>query len=79
VLFAAIVYFPQQSLYILPLPVPIPAPLFAIAYLAYTYYSARHPRGRINHDAHLAGALTGLAFVGLTEPRAYGALIRMLG
>ncbi|HSD74143.1 MAG TPA: rhomboid family intramembrane serine protease [Steroidobacteraceae bacterium] len=79
VLFAAIVYFPQQSLYILPLPVPIPAPLFAVAYLAYTYYSARHPRGRINHDAHLGGALTGLAFVAITEPRAYGALIRMIG
>jgi membrane associated rhomboid family serine protease len=78
VLFAAIVYFPQQSLYILPLPVPIPAPLFAVAYLAYTYYSARHPRGRINHDAHLGGALTGLAFVAITEPRAYGALIRMI-
>ncbi len=78
VLFASIVYFPQQSLYILPLPVPIPAPLFALAYLAYTYYSARHPRGRINHDAHLGGALTGLAFVALTDPRAYRDLIRML-
>jgi membrane associated rhomboid family serine protease len=78
VLFASIVYFPQQSLYILPLPVPIPAPLFAIAYLAYTWYSARHPRGRINHDAHLGGALTGLAFVAVTEPQAYGALVRMI-
>ena len=78
VLFASIVYFPQQSLYILPLPVPIPAPLFAVAYLAYTYYSARHPRGRINHDAHLGGALTGLAFVAVTEPRAYGELLRMV-
>jgi len=71
VLFASIVYFPSQSLYFLPIPVPIPAPLFALGYLAYSYYSARHSRGRINHDAHIGGALTGLAFVALTDPGAY--------
>ena len=32
VLFAAIVYFPRQSLFILPIPIPIPAPLFAVGY-----------------------------------------------
>ena len=79
VLFASIVYFPGQSLYILPFPFPIPAPLFAVAYLAYTYYSARHPTGRINHDAHLGGALTGLAFVAVTTPSAYGDLMRVIG
>ncbi|HEX7115257.1 MAG TPA: rhomboid family intramembrane serine protease [Steroidobacter sp.] len=76
VLFAAIVYFPRQSLYIIPIPVPIPAPLFAVGYLAYTYYASKHPHGRINHDAHLGGALTGLVFVALTEPGAYGPLLQ---
>lgn len=76
VLFAAIVYFPEQSLFIIPIPVPIPAPLFAIGYLAYTYYASKHPHGRVNHDAHLGGALTGLAFVALTTPGAYGSLFR---
>lgn len=79
VLFASIVYFPSQKLFILPFPVPIPAPLFAIGYVAYSWYSARHPHGRINHDAHLGGALTGLAFVLLTDPRAYAGLLGMLG
>lgn len=78
VLFAAIVYFPDQSLMILPIPIPIPAPLFAIGYLAYTYYASRHPHGRINHDAHLGGAITGLLFVALTEPRAYGLLMQSI-
>jgi membrane associated rhomboid family serine protease len=78
VLFASIVYFPHQSLFILPFPFPIPAPLFAVAYLAYTYYSARHPTGRINHDAHLGGALTGLAFVAVTTPSAYSDLVRVI-
>jgi membrane associated rhomboid family serine protease len=70
VLFASIVYFPRQSIMIMPIPLPIPAPLFAIGYLAYTFYAARAQRGRINHDAHFDGALAGLAFVALTDPEA---------
>lgn len=71
VLFASVVFFPEQSLFIIPIPVPIPAPLFAVGYLAYTYWAAKQQRGRINHDAHLGGALTGLAFVALVAPWAY--------
>jgi membrane associated rhomboid family serine protease len=76
VLFAAIVFFPNQSLFIIPIPVPIPAPLFAIGYLAYTWYASKHPHGRVNHDAHLGGALTGLAYVALVEPGAYRYLLQ---
>lgn len=79
VLFASIVYFPWQKLFIIPIPVPIPAPLFAIGYVAYSWYSARHPRGRINHDAHLGGAVFGLGFVLLTDPAAYSNLLRWAG
>jgi membrane associated rhomboid family serine protease len=79
VLFASVIYFPTQSLYIIPIPLPIPAPLFAIGYLAYTWYSSKHSRGRVNHDAHLGGALTGLAFVALTDPGAYRRLAETLG
>lgn len=76
VLFAGIVYFPAQSILILPIPVPIPAPLFAVMYLGYSWYSARHARGRINHDAHIGGALAGLLFVLITDPAAFTGLIR---
>jgi membrane associated rhomboid family serine protease len=72
VLFASIVYFPNGSIYILPIPVPIPSPLFALAYLAYTWFASRRPDGRINHDAHLSGALAGIAFVALTDGAAIG-------
>ncbi len=75
VLFASILHFPTSSIFILPIPVPIPAPLFALAYLAYTWYSSRRGRGRINHDAHLSGAVAGVAFVALTD---FGAVQRAL-
>jgi membrane associated rhomboid family serine protease len=71
VLFAYIVYWPTNTLSLIFLPIPVPAPLFGIAYLAYTWWSARHSRDRINHDAHLGGALAGLAFVALFDPQAY--------
>jgi membrane associated rhomboid family serine protease len=76
VLFASIVYFPEQSLFIIPIPVPIPAPLFAVGYLIYSYFSSKYSKGRINHDAHIGGALTGLAFVAVTDPGAYSFITR---
>jgi membrane associated rhomboid family serine protease len=79
VLFAAVVYMPTNSLFIFPIPVPIPAPLFAVGYLAYTWWASKNARGRINHDAHLGGALTGLAFVALFDPGAYARAASALG
>jgi membrane associated rhomboid family serine protease len=76
VLFACIVYFPRQRLFILPFPVPIPAPLFAVVYLGYSLYSSRLAKGRINHDAHIFGALTGLLFVLLTDPTTFLNVLR---
>lgn len=78
VLFASIVYFPSASIYILPIPVPIPSPLFAVAYLAYSYYAAGQARGRVNHDAHLSGALAGIAFVALTDPATLARAVRSI-
>jgi membrane associated rhomboid family serine protease len=78
VLFASIVYFPTQSIMIMPIPLPIPAPLFAFAYLFYTVHASRQARGRINHDAHLGGAITGLLFVALTDPAAVRQALRVI-
>jgi membrane associated rhomboid family serine protease len=78
VLFAYIVYQPTSSIIIFPIPIPIPAFLFAIGYVAYSYWASSQNTGRINHDAHLCGALSGLAFVAITDPAAYQHLVQSL-
>ena len=75
VLFAYIVYFPMTTLMIIPIPVPIPAVLFAVGYVGYSYWASAHSRGRINHDAHLCGAISGVAFVAATNPGAFAELL----
>ena len=62
----------------IPIPVPIPAPLYGIGYLAYSWYAARNPHGRLNHDAHLGGAIAGLVYVALVAPGAYTYLFNNL-
>lgn len=78
VLFAYIVYYPDNSLIIFPIPIPIPAALFAVLYVAWSWWAGKQARGRINHDAHLCGALSGLAFVAVADPGAYRALWQMI-
>lgn len=78
VLFAYIVYFPTTTLVIFPIPIPIPAALFAVGYVAYSWWASSQQRGRINHDAHLCGALSGLVFVLLVHPQAYALLLESL-
>lgn len=79
VLFAYIVYFPTTTLMIIPIPIPIPAVLFAVGYVGYSYWASLQSRGRINHDAHLCGALSGLAFVAVTDPGAFSELLKTMG
>lgn len=79
VLFAYIVYSPATKLIIFPLPIPIPAALFAVGYVAWSWWASKQEHGRINHDAHLCGAITGLVFVAVTDPQAWLLLKEQLG
>jgi len=66
VLFASIVYHPLDDIYLY-FAIRIPAVLYAFGFLAYTWWASKQNRDRINHEAHLDGALTGLIFVGVTD------------
>jgi membrane associated rhomboid family serine protease len=79
VLFAFIVYHPLVNIYLF-FAVPIPAALYAIAFLAYSMWASKNSRDRINHDAHLDGAIVGLLFVAITDPGVWGdAFSQLLG
>jgi membrane associated rhomboid family serine protease len=78
VLFACIIYFPTSKLGLLILPIYVPAPIFALLYLAYSWWQARRNGGRVNHDAHLGGALVGVLFVLVTDPEAIGRFFEVL-
>lgn len=75
VLFACVLYEPFARLLIFPIPIPIPAFVFAIAYMTYSVWASKNGRDNINHDAHLCGAVTGVAFVVLTDPGVLGKLL----
>ncbi len=60
VLFAAILLFPNMSLYIMFIPIPIPAYIVGIGYLAYTVFGMKKQLGNIGHSAHLGGAVSGI-------------------
>jgi len=60
VLFAAILLFPNMSLYIMFIPIPIPAYVVGIGYLAYTVFGMKKQLGNIGHSAHLGGAIAGI-------------------
>ena len=68
ILFAFILFEPWNMLLLFFI-IPIPAFLFAILYVVYSHYASRKSyHERIDHDAHLYGALTGMAFTILLKP-----------
>jgi len=52
-----------------PVPVPVPSPIFAVLFIAISFFGIRSRRGNIGHDAHLGGAIIGLVVTTLLYPR----------
>ena len=71
VLFSFIIFEPTSSIYVMLIPIGIPAPLFAVLYIAFSYYALRRQRSHINHEAHLWGAVSGLLITAILSFGAY--------
>lgn len=70
ILFASILLFPGGSIHMFFIPIPIPGWLYAIGYLAYSFFAMKHGWTNVGHDAHIGGALIGLLLAALLMPRA---------
>jgi membrane associated rhomboid family serine protease len=67
-IFASILDDPLNKLYLFFIPIGIPGFIFGGLYLAYSYYESRRGVGNINHDAHIYGALFGIAVLIVLYP-----------
>lgn len=69
VLFASILFDPWAKLYLFFIPIGIPAFIFGAIYIWYCIYMGKRGQDNINHNAHLWGALFGIAFLVVFEPK----------
>jgi membrane associated rhomboid family serine protease len=61
IIFSSIFLLPGGSIIIFPLPVPLPSWVYAILFMAVSLYGIGRGATRIGHEAHIGGALAGMA------------------
>jgi membrane associated rhomboid family serine protease len=79
VLFSYIFVFPTEKLILLLLPIPVPAWLFGIAFLAYSIYEGKKGSMKINHEAHIAGAIWGILYLLIFVPNSVDHILTVFG
>ena len=81
VVFAAVIFNPWQSVYVYGA-IKISALLFAVLYILYCVYMGKRAADNVNHDAHLWGALFGLAYtlvlIAVLRPQLFSIIFEML-
>lgn len=81
VVFATILFSPWESIYLFGA-IRISAAVYAVLFIWYCIYMGKHGKDNINHDAHLWGALFGLAYtlllVGIKQPELFEVMITQL-
>lgn len=77
IVFSAILFDPTSNIYLFAI-LPVPGFILGALFLLYSYQRANQARDRINHDAHLYGALFGILFTILIEPKVIGNFIRQI-
>ncbi len=77
VLFASIFMSPWSNLYFF-FVIPIPKILFGVGYLIYTYQMDKKSGGKVNHKAHMLGAIYGVLYLILLNIEFLGIFINRL-
>lgn len=77
IVFSAILFDPTSNIYLFAI-LPVPGFILGALFLIYSYQRANQARDRINHDAHLYGALFGILFTILIEPKVIGNFIQQI-
>lgn len=77
VVFSAILYDPTNNIYLFAI-IPIPGFILGALFLMYSFQRSKQTRDRINHDAHLWGALFGVGFTILLNPAVVARFIQQI-
>jgi membrane associated rhomboid family serine protease len=78
VLFSFCLFFPLEKIYIF-FAIPMWAIVFAVVYIVGSVYAAGQGGGRVAHEAHIGGALGGLALTLLLFPEAIQIFLSQIG
>ena len=71
VVYTSIVLNPTLPMGLIFIPIQLPAWVFGVLYLIYTIVMSKKTQTRVGHSAHLWGALYGMFFILLIEPKIY--------
>ena len=78
VIFSYILYRPNSKISFMYAPMGLPAPLFALFYIAFSYFMAKNKMDNVAHDAHLWGAIAGAVITVVVDPNVAGMVSGLL-
>lgn len=78
VLFAFIVVYPFEPLYFIFIPIGIPAVILGILFVVYSVWASKK-EGKINHEAHIGGAVWGIIYMFAFIPNSVDHFLTMIG
>ncbi len=78
VLFGFILLFPLSPIYIMFIPFGIPAIIFGALFLIYSVFASKR-EGKINHEAHIAGAIWGFLYLIIFVPNTVDHFLSVFG
>lgn len=77
ILFSSILFNPTSTIYLF-FAIPVPGFILGALFLIYSYQQSKQMRGRINHDAHLMGAVFGVIFTVALQPQVISSFVEQI-